>query len=55
MAPRMAEEDVVDKERGGRQHQGIDRSEVCQVPEGNRELETCEKTGYKLKSAVVRQ
>ena len=36
------------KEEVGRQHQGMDRPGVCQVPEGSGELGKMEKTGCKI-------
>ena len=39
---RQTEEEV------GRQHQGMDRHGVCQVPEGSREQEKMEETGCKI-------
>ena len=36
------------KEEVGRQHQGMDRPEVRQVPEGSGEQEKMEKTGCKI-------
>ena len=36
------------KEEGGRQHQGMDRPGVCQVPEGSEEHGKMEKTGCKI-------
>ena len=42
------EEDKADKERGGRQHQEMDRPGVQQVPEGSGEQGKMEKTGCKI-------
>ena len=36
------------KEEVGRQHQGMDRPGVCQVPEGSEEHGKMEKTGCKI-------
>ena len=35
---------MADKEEVGRQHQGMDRPEVCQVPEGSGEQGKMEET-----------
>ena len=32
----------------GRQHQGMDRPGVCQVPEGSGEQRNMEETGYEI-------
>ena len=40
------------KEEVGRQHQGMDRPGVCQVPEGSREQRKIEETGYEVIGGV---
>ena len=36
------------EEESGRQHQGMDRPAVCQVPEGSGELRNTEETGCEV-------
>ena len=40
------------KEEVGRQHQGMDRPGVCQVPEGSGEQRRMEETGFEITSGA---